>query len=121
MHALRGAAGYHLGMNVPATTRARRALPESVADALLAVGLTVMGIFTGFARPPFDIHGGGFGGGPSGEFRTAAGSAVLRPHGWPATTWVTYSLVAAAFLPLALRRRFPVSVLAIATAVANRA
>jgi len=109
-------------MNVSATTRSLRALPETVSDTLLAIGLTAMGMFTGFARAPFDIHGGGFGGGPGDAAARAAkiAAGVAReatPHIRPTVTWVTYSLIAAAFLPLALRRRFPLSVLALVTAV----
>ena len=113
---------YHRLMNAPATTRAFRTLPDLVADSLLAVGLTAIGMFTGFARAPFDIHGGGFGGGPGDAAAHAAkvanvdGAITGRLH--PDVTWVTYALVASAFLPLALRRRFPLSVLGVVTAVA---
>jgi signal transduction histidine kinase len=103
-------------MNVPATTRALRTLPDLVADSVLAVGLTAMGMFTGFARAPVDIRGGGFGGGPDGAHVPMAADA-LAAHMHPSQTWVTYALIAAACLPLALRRRFPLAVLGVVTTV----
>ena len=105
-------------MNVPATTRVLRTLPAPVADALMAVGLTAMGIFTVVVRAPFEIRGGGFGGGPGGQGQFAAGSHMPRPPVASNDTSLRTALVAAAFLPLALRRRYPLVVLAAVTAIA---
>jgi signal transduction histidine kinase len=118
VHARATCAGYHQVMNVTDTTRALRKLPASVADTLLAVGLTAMGIFTVVVRAPIDIHGGGFGGGPTGEGHFAPGLRGPRPPIASADTTVRSLLVAAAFLPLAFRRRYPLTVLAIVTVVA---
>jgi signal transduction histidine kinase len=78
------------------------------ADAAMAVGLTVFSWLQVSIHPSFLGRGfpiPGFRGGP-GFFRAAASVSPL-----------TYVLIALCFLPLALRRRFPVPVL-VATTVA---
>jgi signal transduction histidine kinase len=104
-------------MNAPAATRTLRSLPDWAADTLLAVGLTALGVFTAAVRPGFDIHGGGFGGGP-GEAHILANAQAPHPLGRPGVSPLTYGLVAVAFLPLALRRRYPLAVLAVVTTAA---
>jgi signal transduction histidine kinase len=78
-------------------------------DGLVALALTVLGwvqvasftVFFSERRPPHIPQG-----------LPPFGPRVMEP------TWVAFALIALAFLPLAGRRRFPLSVLAISTVVA---
>ena len=96
-------------------------IPETVADTIMAVVLMIPALGSVALRPPFVIRSGGFGGGPRPvtdlpEHSTRASGIWYQPRP-PA---VSYLLVAAAFLPLALRRRYPLPVLAV-TAIAAAA
>jgi signal transduction histidine kinase len=88
------------------TTTYRR-LSSYTQDTMLAAVLTVLGWLSLLARPTFS-------GGPRG------GSMPLQPvfDSHPLTPWPAYALVAAGFLPLAVRRRFPLSVLAVTSVAA---
>ena len=77
-----------------------------------------MGVFTVAVRAPIDIRGGGFGGGPRSGEHIAAGWHAPQPPAAAGDTALRSALVAAAFLPLAFRRRYPLAVLAVVTAVA---
>jgi signal transduction histidine kinase len=94
-------------------------LPETAADAIMAVALMIPAMLSVTLRPPFVIRSGGFGGGPRPDAHfvesTGRPSGALYQHR-PAT--LSYFLVAAAFLPLALRRRYPISVLVVTALVA---
>jgi signal transduction histidine kinase len=103
-------------MNVPAS-RALRTLPDIVSDALLAVGLAAMGAFLQLFRAPFEIHGGGFGGGPADLARLGSAGRA-RPQFPVQNMTLRMGLIAAAFLPLTFRRRYPLTVLAVVTAAA---
>jgi signal transduction histidine kinase len=96
------------------TSKIRR-VPEYVADSALAVGLAAFGCFTMAARP-FEHHGKG----PRPPFPPDAGEGTFtNPFGrfGPATP-LAYALTLIAFLPLAFRRRLPLTVLAV-TSVAG--
>lgn len=111
-------------MKTPTTNRARL-VAAPVLDALLAVALTVFGWAT-LAVPPLFFYLRADGGrGPrsvrpdaSPATGTPADTGVRPPRPTP-TVW-SYALVAVAFLPLALRRRYPLAVLAI-TSLASAA
>lgn len=82
--------------------------PEA-SDTLLAVGLVLFGWFQIGTLPVLFRDGGG---GPRGGFRPPFEHRVAPP------TWTSYALLAAAFLPLALRRRYPLVVLGVTTVTA---
>lgn len=79
---------------------------QIVIDSVLAAALTAL-VWLQLALPPLRISGGP----PSG--RPVPGPRQYVPRFYP-DPWA-YVLAAAAFLPLALRRRFPMSVLAVVT------
>lgn len=92
-----------------------RSIPEAVADAALAIGLTAVGWLSLVTRP-FEPRGGSH---PSRPPIDPSEGSVTNPFGrFGHPTPVVYFLTAAAFLPLAFRRRFPLTVLAITTVVA---
>ncbi|TLM98097.1 MAG: hypothetical protein FDZ75_03135, partial [Actinobacteria bacterium] len=74
---------------------------------MLAVGLTLLATLTVLSLPHFIPMRGG---GPP--------DAILRRAAHP-PVWTTYALIAATFLPLALRRRFPLTVLGIVVVAAS--
>ncbi len=80
-------------------------------DALLALSLTAFS-WLQLALIPAFIERGGHGGGP------VPVPLLLVPK-FATPTWLSYVLVAVIFLPLAWRRRFPLSVLAIVTVLAG--
>jgi signal transduction histidine kinase len=92
-----------------APTRIDRILTPVVRDILLPVGLIVLDWTSLAARPAF------LGGGPRPE--PPSGPNPSPPHGVTAGP-AAYVLVACTFLPLALRRRFPLAVLALTTVAA---
>ena len=80
-----------------------------VRDILLPVGLIVLDWTSLAARPAF-LGAGPGPKPPSGPSPSPAHGAIAGP--------AAYALVACTFLPLALRRRFPLSVLGFTTAAA---
>jgi signal transduction histidine kinase len=96
------------------TSKVRR-IPEVVADSALAVGLAAFGCLAMVIRP-FEPHGKG----PRPPFPadTREGS-FTNPFGRSSdATPLAYALTLLAFLPLALRRRFPLAVLAVTSVAA---
>jgi len=114
--------GYYRPMKIPSTWRTRLAT-TAVQDALFAAGLTMFGWMT-MAVPPLFYPRAGGGRTPRPDdilstqpTSTASVDALTRaagarpPRAVP-TTW-SFAFIAAAFLPLALRRRYPLAVLAV--------
>jgi len=111
-------------------TRRLAALPPAAFDALYAVSLTAFAMLSLAMRPIFMVPGFVVrrpDHGPESSVASQAASpsatdaavAAIRrdaPHLLPSPQ--AYLLVAAAFLPLALRRRFPLSVLAVTSLAA---
>jgi len=97
--------------------RPLRSISPAVFDAAYAVALTAFGWLSLAARTLFFVRIGGAGGRrpPTG----AVPSPIPDPRGTPLVHQTPgllhYGLVATAFLPLALRRRFPLAVLAVVT------
>lgn len=100
-------------------TRPLREYPDWAIDTVKAVALSALSALSVSARMPFVIRSGGFGGGgPRPErFIPADGTAFFRMSR-PVLSPYSIPLAAAAFLPLALRRRYPLGVLAVVTALA---
>jgi signal transduction histidine kinase len=94
-----------------------KALPVVVQDASFAVLLTISG-WAGLAVRP-DFHGGGPRAIDSAGRFTEQGNSTPTPFGPGGTPspWA-YLWTALAFMPLALRRRLPLSVLGVTTVVA---
>jgi len=91
-------------------------IPTAIADTIMAVALTALGMFSAAFRLPLEIQSGGFGG---GSVRAHVGSV---PHAPVEPSWAAparFGLVAASFLPLALRRRYPLTVLAVVAVVSG--
>lgn len=102
---------------VPEVTSKLKRVPEVLADSALAVGLAAFGCFT-MAWRPFEPRGHG---GPRPPFPRDSGEGTFtNPFGrFEQATPLAYVLTAAAFLPLAFRRRFPLTVLALTTLFAS--
>ena len=101
------------------TSRSIRTIPSAIFDAAYAAALTAFGWLSLAARSLFFLRvGGGGGRRPPGSFMPAPSGAAPTPGVLrEAPSLLHYGLVAAAFLPLALRRRFPLAVLAFVTGV----
>lgn len=116
-HAPAAATSYHQGMVDSVTTSLRR-LPEIVQDAAFALALTVFGCLGLAVRPSFGPNGFGDHG-PRPQFRaleSAAqqqGATPFGPSG-SASPWA-YVVTIVAFLPLVLRRRYPLAILGVTT------
>lgn len=116
MHARSRSSDYHRIM-VETVTSKLRGIPSLISDAALAVTLTIVGVLSLAARPAFEPRHGGPPGGPRGS-ELPPGSPT-NPFGhFGQATPLAYVLTAAAFLPLALRRRFPLAVLAVTSVLA---
>jgi signal transduction histidine kinase len=88
-------------------------LTPLLADTAFALGLVLLAFIDLLARPQF-FGGPGGGGGKHGP--PPASVDIFIPQHSP--TALTFGLVLLALLPLALRRRFPISVLGVVTAAA---
>lgn len=93
-------------------------LSTAANDVVLAVGLAVLSMASVALRVPFVIRSGGFGGGPRADHAFPRAGEVQTSFPRPTASPYSFTLAAAAFLPLAFRRRFPVAVLAVVTVVA---
>ena len=99
------------------TTRLRK-MPQLVLDSALAVALTLVGWALLAVRPVFEPRGGGLRspGIPPGDTQRIIAAGPFGPTGSP-SPWA-YVVTALGVLPLALRDRFPLTVLAITSVVA---
>ena len=99
------------------TTRLRK-MPQLVLDSALAAALTLVGWALLAVRPAFEPHGGGLRppGIPTGDTQRIIAAGPFGPTGSP-SPWA-YVVTAFGVLPLALRDRFPLTVLAITSVVA---
>ena len=99
------------------TTRLRK-MPQLVLDSALAVVLTLVGWAMLAVRPAFEPRGGGLRppGIPAGDAQRIIAAGPFGPTGTP-SPWA-YVVTALGVLPLALRDRFPLTVLAITSVVA---
>ncbi len=102
----------------PTPNKPRKALSAAVSDVLLAVGLAAASAISVALRVPLFIRGGGFGGGPGVDPPNVPDAAVRAAIERPELAVYSIPLAAVAFLPLAVRRRFPVPVLAVVVAIA---
>jgi signal transduction histidine kinase len=96
----------------------KKRLSTAVSDALLALGLSVLSGLSVALRAPFIIRSGGFGGGPAPAPAIPETATGLVPMQRPTLSPYSMPLAVLAFLPLALRRRFPLAVLATVTIIA---
>lgn len=96
------------------TSKLRR-VPEVVADSALAVGLAAFGCFT-MAIRPFEPRGHG---GPRPRIPDGGEGTFTNPFGrFDPATPLAYLLTIAAFLPLAVRRRYPLAALGLTSVFA---
>jgi signal transduction histidine kinase len=117
VHAGLAGSGYYRFM-VDSLTRTLRRFSATAQDAALAVGLTLFGVVGLAWQPGFGPHreGGHPPGFPPGrEFVPREVTATpFGPFGNP-SPWA-YAVIAFSFLPLALRRKYPLAILGVTTA-----